>query len=143
MTIEAQNALLKCIEEAGDNIHFLFCSENEDDLLSTIVSRSRVIKLRSEIIEDAQIHECVTKLTSMERVGYEEIDILCQLAGKNLNSILVSLRTIMLDELITADQRLRCIFYCKRLLPAISLSEINNISQSVVLESVFLRENTP
>lgn len=55
LTIEAQNALLKTLEEVGErSIYFLLCS-NEQHLLDTIVSRSIKHYVKSEtdaILED-------------------------------------------------------------------------------------------
>lgn len=39
LTIEAQNSILKILEEPGLNIHFLFASSSTNDLLPTILSR--------------------------------------------------------------------------------------------------------
>lgn len=46
LNIESQNALLKTIEEIGDNYIFLI-TNNKNNLLSTIISRSHQIKLKN------------------------------------------------------------------------------------------------
>ena len=47
MNEAAQNKLLKTLEEPPDNTYFLITCRNQDLLLSTIVSRCRVIRLHS------------------------------------------------------------------------------------------------
>lgn len=64
LTMEAANALLKVLEEPPRGLVFLFLAENPGDLLSTIVSRSQVIRERPSIDVDS-----VSRLT---QASYEE-----------------------------------------------------------------------
>lgn len=45
MTVEAQNALLKILEEPPKNVQFVICTESSSSLLQTVLSRSAVFKL--------------------------------------------------------------------------------------------------
>lgn len=45
MTIEAQNALLKNLEEPGDNNRLILITTNPDSLIDTIISRCQLINL--------------------------------------------------------------------------------------------------
>jgi len=49
LTPEAANALLKVLEEPPRGLVFLFLAENPGDLLSTIVSRSQVVRVKPTI----------------------------------------------------------------------------------------------
>jgi len=53
--IEAQNALLKNIEEPGDHNYFILTSPNSSSLIPTIVSRCHLIKIISDSIENTPI----------------------------------------------------------------------------------------
>lgn len=71
MTIEAQNTLLKNLEEPNYNIHYVMMSENNNLLLPTIKSRSQNIKLdkityeqSSELLIKNNIHD-TTKQTQI------------------------------------------------------------------------------
>ncbi len=66
LTIEAANALLKILEEPPRGFIFLFLTENQRDLLPTIVSRSRVIHLMPST--DSQL------LRSLISAGYSQTD---------------------------------------------------------------------
>ena len=44
-TVQAQNKLLKTLEETPPNVYFLLCSEKEDGILPTIKSRCQVLEL--------------------------------------------------------------------------------------------------
>lgn len=49
LTNPAQNAFLKSLEEPPANSLIILCSQNQDQLLPTIVSRCQLIKLRAKI----------------------------------------------------------------------------------------------
>jgi len=67
MTPEAANALLKILEEPPRDLVFLLLAEQQGDLLPTIVSRSRVVRLR-----DASKSNGATRL---EKAGYSREDV--------------------------------------------------------------------
>ena len=48
LTIEAQNAFLKTLEEPPEEINLILLAENEDQLIPTIVSRCLVINLEDK-----------------------------------------------------------------------------------------------
>lgn len=52
MTVEAQNALLKILEEPPPNIQFVITAETSSSLLQTILSRSTVFKLDNSLNEN-------------------------------------------------------------------------------------------
>lgn len=52
MTNQAQNALLKVLEEPPRNAYFLLAVENENNLLNTIISRSRLLRLEPQTKQD-------------------------------------------------------------------------------------------
>ncbi len=52
MTLEAANALLKVLEEPPRDLVFLLLAEQQGDLLPTIVSRSRIVRLQGASTSD-------------------------------------------------------------------------------------------
>ncbi len=50
-SLEAQNAFLKLLEEPPENVEFILVVENQYTLLSTLVSRTKIIRVEKEIIE--------------------------------------------------------------------------------------------
>jgi len=59
------------------------------------------------------------------------------IVGKDLDALVVALREILLDEAIEDKIRLKCLKFSKRLLPMLSLVQVNNVSEFTVLETVF------
>lgn len=55
LTTEAQNALLKILEEPPSGVYFFLLSENASALLATVRSRAPVLKM--QIFEDAELTE--------------------------------------------------------------------------------------
>lgn len=48
LTHEAQNSLLKSLEESGDNTIYILCVDNQRNLLPTIRSRARIIYIKKQ-----------------------------------------------------------------------------------------------
>lgn len=59
MTVEAVNSILKFLEEPGNNIYAFLTTNNENNVLPTIISRCQLMRLklvdRQEVIQDAMI----------------------------------------------------------------------------------------
>ncbi len=69
LTIEAQNALLKTLEEPPDNTIIMLGTDNKEVLLPTILSRCQIIELEEEKKhisqeESSEISEFIEKLSS-------------------------------------------------------------------------------
>lgn len=65
MTVQAQNALLKTIEEPPEYVMILLLATREDSMLQTILSRCITLKLRP--LQDEQIRSWLMSQKNMER----------------------------------------------------------------------------
>lgn len=137
MTIEAQNALLKSVEESSDNTHFIFCCEREDSILPTIASRSRIVKIREALATEEQMYGVLSKIITNTSVSYSDIEEIASLCEKDFGKIIVALRQIVLDETMRSEARLRAAAFCKKLLQMNTLLKQSNVSVFVLLESAF------
>lgn len=70
MTKEAQNKLLKMVEEPPAHVMFIFCTTEEQKILSTILSRCNKFTFRG--ISDKDILENLKKICEKEQIEYEE-----------------------------------------------------------------------
>ena len=108
MTIAAQNALLKTLEEPPGMVHFVLLTANSEDLAATIVSRCQKYVLgcedkmeilrwfKQQLPEDVE-HEVILKLSGwcpLLAVQYAEDDIL-----KIRDNILKQLLAVMRQQL--------------------------------------------
>lgn len=71
MNQTAANKLLKILEEPPDKTLFLVVTENEDQLLRTIVSRTQLVKVRS--IADADLREALVQRHELSMADAEKI----------------------------------------------------------------------
>ena len=101
LTVEAANALLKILEEPPRGLKFILLADHPSDLLPTIVSRSRLIRI--PIATPAQI------ASRLDAAGYDRpaAEWLAQLALRNgeLDQLLAEPRNVQ-AELTTAGQDL-------------------------------------
>ena len=67
--IEAQNSLLKTLEEQTDKNHFVFLAENEHRILPTVRSRSKIIKLNSKSTDDFKEVSWINRLLAKVESG--------------------------------------------------------------------------
>ncbi|MDO8270256.1 MAG: hypothetical protein Q7T54_06335 [Candidatus Levybacteria bacterium] len=137
-THESQNALLKSIEESSDSVHFIFCVEKKEDLLETVRSRCSIVSLPSDLQLDRELLEIVRNLRKSGPLFWDEIDTLSEYAKNNtIEPIILVLRTLILENLDKKQEVSNYHNYCKRLLSLSSLSSNNNVSERIILESVF------
>lgn len=132
MTIEAQNSLLKILEEVQESVYFIFFSKSYDDYLPTIRSRCMVRALGGDEICD------ITLVKLIKSLSYNEIDVLADKCGKDIKRLLPALREVLLSDNLSKDNRKKYYEYCKRLMFFQKLAEINNVNEKILLEKVFL-----
>ena len=137
ITIEAQNSLLKNIEEAGENIYFIFCAGKESALLPTVKSRCRQIMV-GEINEvDSQLQSLIEEVFS-SNYSWADIDNLINYVdNKNVETLLPAIRSLLLKNLENESVS-KYFFLSKKLLPMMLLANTNNVNQKIVIESVFM-----
>lgn len=133
MTIEAQNSLLKAIEESDDNTFFLFCAVRESEYLPTIASRCKRITLKDEKY-NIEIENFLKKVDSF---SFSEVDNLSSLCGKDIEQILPVLRNLLLSDATPSNKKRAYHTFCKKLISMHSIVKNNNVNEKVVLEYVF------
>ena len=69
MTVQAQNALLIILEEPPPNVHFLLLAERAEDLLDTIKSRARTVRL--ERLDEASLIALLNERHPSTAASYE------------------------------------------------------------------------
>lgn len=136
LTPESQNALLKCIEEAGENVHFIFCVASYDHLLPTIQSRCTAIKLDRGFEVDQKLLEYVVSLKVKN--SWDQIDLVADYIKENgIEPLVPVLRQLFLESK-SYEEKVSYYNYCKKLLPSIPLSNLNNVNSRLIVETIFL-----
>lgn len=133
LNIEAQNALLKNLEEPGDNNYLILSTNKIKSILPTIISRCKTIKIKENSIE-------VSKKSSIEITGNLNKDlVLSEKLGKNKEDILPLLENELYyykQELVkNPNQKTR--YLIEKIIKAIQMINANVDAKSA-LDYVFL-----
>ncbi len=109
MTTQAQNALLKVIEEPPKNVYIFLCAEDPAMLLPTV--RSRVIALNMETFDAEQIKGYIGDRINTE-VSRERLDFAFKMSGGAIGALeaLVSEENIEFDAYKTAERVIMALY---------------------------------
>lgn len=106
LTIEAQNAMLKTLEEPPENTSIILTTSNQDLLLPTIVSRCKVIQLTTSEALTNEVSISSKQLQSFFQTSLSEKLKLAQDFSKTredatywLEGLIVAARTSLLENL--------------------------------------------
>lgn len=100
ITIEAQNSLLKILEEPPNNTYIFILSKNKDGILPTILSRAKTIELKkSKVITNEEISESKELLDSVLSMAISKKLKLAQNLSKDKKNSLAEL-----EKFITAGR---------------------------------------
>ncbi len=140
-TVEAQNALLKSLEESDENIHFLLCAQNENQILSTIRSRCLIINLNFNSSIDKNLSSLIRNMYSEKNISWQAVDELISfISEKNPQAFLPAMRSLLLSGLEDEINLERYYFFCKKFIALLPLVQKNNVSEKTFIESCLLSE---
>lgn len=143
LTITAQNALLKSLEEPPENTIIILTVSNKDLLLPTILSRCKIIELKGES-PNLQSHERSTfnvQLSTLLKSEVGERLKLAQDTGKTKEEALIWLESIILairNELIKQPSRSQYLDLLKSLQKTHTILQTTNANPRFALETLFL-----
>lgn len=141
MRPEAANSMLKFLEEPEDDIVAILMTNNINNVLSTIISRCKVIKLNNlsnEVILNDEILEklAIDFVTSLENRGIDTIidvkDIWFSVVGTKERDKMVEVFDIMIDlyydimKVLSGSENVKCIKWKKKIM---EFAKINNLDK--------------
>lgn len=147
LTTEAQNALLKLLEEPPSHTFIFLCSNREDVLLPTILSRCAVIKLSEEKgMRSTQSDEKLTQDLDVLLEGdvAEKLVLAETLAGDKEHlaqwflAIMLFTRDLLLTTLDDTEKNLDYAHILTSLQEAQKTFTSTNVSPRTILEHTFL-----
>lgn len=143
-TIEAQNALLKTLEELSEESCIIFCSPN---LLPTVVSRCRTVNLGARKIEPKkeQVDQIMSLISGL--VEKRELHAILLFSDKwfqndNIEDLQICARFALLRAISSRDyQKIKFSYKLFRtLLPPFSLISSNNLNKRIAIEKALIEE---
>ncbi len=151
LTIEAQNALLKALEEASEETLLILTAPGIDFLLPTVVSRCQIVKLsqKSEIsLENNELESMVSNLSFLlqERVG-ERLKFAAGL-GKEREEIkdwlgkqIFLWREVLLEKLGIGLQHDNILRYCRGNLNRLTPEQISEVIRELEKTKSLIEQN--
>lgn len=134
LTTEAQNSILKTIEESANNTIIVFLAQNSKKLLDTIRSRSRIINVKSEKDQDSLVKEYIEASDILSR---EKIIKKVQKSeeGRNITRYIIEklIEVKIKEERTTHDKD---VFAMIELLKESRKAVENNVSPKQILETI-------
>lgn len=102
ITTEAQNALLKILEEPPPNTIIILAAVNKEAFLPTILSRCKIIEFSEKVddLPEGEYAQCLTTLISLTALSVHEKLKIAQDRGKNREETL-----FWLEKMIIVDRR--------------------------------------
>lgn len=145
LTNQAQNSLLKTLEESSDDTIYILCVDNEKNVLPTIYSRSKPIYVRQEMVVKAQdvIKPEILDLDLVDQFNYvseisEEkrscLDFLASIEVYYKSELEKEIKNVNINSSRTISERLKYIQETRE--------KINsNCNKKLVLEALFVYLN--
>ena len=142
LTLEAQNALLKVLEEPPTHTIIILNASNENTLLPTILSRCKIVKLNieSKILEEKEREETSNLLEILfsEKTGSklklaQEISKTKEECLLILEKIILTLREKLMDS--PTVQLLHCSIVLNK---TYTIIKTTNVNSRLALENLFL-----
>lgn len=146
ITLDAQNALLKTIEELDTRTYIIIESESRDVLLPTIISRCLVVMLPREDtnLKNTTPNELSSLFNDIDgsvRTGavLHYIDALGTVTEESIKQIILDARELLIQNISGSSKKIQSILIVlKSLLLLYPLCQNNNINKRMMLETVFL-----
>lgn len=146
LTIEAQQALLKLLEEPPPRAYILLETDSADQLLPTIVSRCQIIRLSADSESDAELVTATQTINSLMGDGAGEVFALVDAhtgdrteAKQWVRTLLSAARVILLSryQKNTSTDSNKIVRFIRRLQKAQTQLAVN-CNPKLVLDRVFL-----
>jgi len=142
LTIEAQNALLKTLEEPPNHTIIILLADNPDSLLPTILSRTQLITTKSPIKTlTEKEREAMEEILENLLTGNEDVLKLAQLATKDKAAALSFLEKMILtarNKLLHNPSQSKYLIPLKSFQKAYTLLATTNVNPRFTLEALFL-----
>jgi DNA polymerase III gamma/tau subunit len=140
LTNDAQNALLKPLEEPPDHVYFMLCTTDPDKLITTIRNRCHPVNLKG--LNDKDLRELIGSITKQEKTKLTEdvVDKLVEVADGSARRALVLLNGIIglnseqeqLDAVLKGDIQRQAIEIARTLIkPGAKWSDMTPILKAV------------
>lgn len=142
MGIEAQNALLKILEEPPQNTFIVIVVENKNSLLETVLSRCGIIEIKEElVIVGDEISKYQNILISLSQNGIGGNLELAQNFGTSREEALIFLEKLIFvarEKLIKNPKEQKALYNLNKFQEIYNIVKTTNATPRLTLENLFL-----
>ncbi|MFA6532997.1 MAG: hypothetical protein WCT22_03300 [Patescibacteria group bacterium] len=137
-SIPAQNSFLKLLEEPPPNVQFILSTDNKSNLLSTIISRVKIVKLDKQNAAakpNKELTEILNDLTEKHNLKTLNKDLFKQLKKEEVAILFNEIISYFRDRLESDKNStvvIKEIFYLKKLLESNNLNPQLTIDQALI-----------
>lgn len=137
ITLEAQNAFLKLLEEPPNNTIIIMLAKDADSFLPTVLSRCNLINLNTEKKLDGEKSSKTLKILEELRLGKNALYV-AQNKGKNREEALSFLEELILTAELNLENDKALGKTIKKMQKTYTIIKTTNVSPRFVLENLFL-----
>lgn len=148
LTVEAQNAMLKILEEPPGNTLIILTSSTKEVFISTIISRCSLIELENnESLAQAEKDKLTSQIVNLQTMTISEKLAFAELMAKNKEEVIVwienmilTLREIIITSILEkSDENLQIYkLFIKEFQKTYQEVKATNINVRMSLENLFL-----
>jgi DNA polymerase-3 subunit delta' len=136
-SIPAQNSFLKLLEEPPENVQFILSTDNKSNLLPTIISRVKIVKLDNQdrVKPNQELAEILSELIEKHNLKNLNKNLFKQLKKEDVTTLLDQIINYFRDRLESDKNStviIKEIFYLKRLLESNNLNPQLTIDQALI-----------
>lgn len=141
-SLEAQNAFLKTLEEAPENVQFILCAPSIHSLLPTIVSRAKILHLAKSQNEklDGEVEKALNEFITNPSLSILAEEPFTTISKTDASTLLMQLILFFRNRL-AKDERSAGIL--KEIIRIKHLMEKNNINTQLAVDNllIFIKKN--
>lgn len=126
-SIPAQNSFLKLLEEPPSNVQFVLTTDNKNNLLPTIISRTKIVKLQNDV--GVKLNTLVLDVNKLQLSQFKITD------KESAQDILLQLINFFREKL-SSDQKAAVII--KEILRLSSLLDNNNLNPQLTIDQALI-----
>lgn len=130
-SIPAQNSFLKLLEEPPTNVQFVLTTNNKNNLLPTIVSRTKIVKLQGKEIENVVERFIAPEILGV-RIPLVKFTITDRESAKNILLQLI----VFFRERLAKDKNSALII--KEIIRLKALLESNNLNPQLTIDQALI-----
>lgn len=135
-TVEAQNALLKTLEEKQEQVQIVLSVEKSDAVLPTIRSRTRIVRLSHELIAVSEEIRAELQKAVSQHVPVVTATPFLSISGEDTNRIFDEIIIFFSERLTQLDPHAPAIL--KSAFKTKQLFNSNNLNHQLALDSLLL-----